>query len=110
MELAEYYKKRSMKEAKERRAARAHKAPCNKMQETLEELKVISHPNEEQEQLREVLWTTAKKVHGGRAPFGFPARTALHEQDAQSQRRSAFERLGPNRSQNHEKKERQRPE
>jgi hypothetical protein len=39
-----------------------------------------------------------------RAPSGFPARTASHEQDVQSQRRSAFERLGPNESQNRERK------
>jgi predicted outer membrane protein len=39
-----------------------------------------------------------------RAPSGFPARTASHEQDVQSQRRSAFERLGSNESQNRERK------
>jgi hypothetical protein len=33
-----------------------------------------------------------------------PARTTSHKQDAQSQRRSAFERLGPNGSQNREKR------
>jgi hypothetical protein len=64
---------------------------------------VISHPNEEQEQLREVLRTMALKAHGGRTHSKLPARTSSHEQEAQSQRRSAFERLGPNRSQNREK-------
>jgi hypothetical protein len=49
MELAEYYKRRSEKETEERRTARAHKAPYNKIREALEELKAISHPNEEQE-------------------------------------------------------------
>jgi hypothetical protein len=62
------------------------------------------HPNKEQERLWEIFWTTAQEVHGGRAPSGFPARTTSHEQDAQSQRRSAFERLGPNESQNWEKR------
>jgi ferritin len=66
MELTEYYKRRSEKEAKERRTARVHGAPYNKIREALEELKAISHPNEEQEQLQEVLRTTAQKVHDGR--------------------------------------------
>jgi hypothetical protein len=79
MELAKYYKRRSEKEAKERRATRAHEAPYNKIREALEEFEAISHPNEEQERLREVLWTTTQKVHSGRAPSGFPARTASHE-------------------------------
>jgi hypothetical protein len=64
---------------------------------------VISHPNEEQEQLQEVLRTTVLKAHGGRTHSKLPARIASHEQEAQSQRRSAFERLGPNGSQNREK-------
>jgi hypothetical protein len=65
MELAEYYKRRLEKEAKERRVAKVQEVPYNKIWEALEELKAISHPN---------------------------------EQDVQSQRRSAFERLGPNGS------------
>jgi hypothetical protein len=55
MELAEYYKRCSETEAKERRAARTHEARYHKIREALEELEAISHPNEEQEQLREVL-------------------------------------------------------
>jgi hypothetical protein len=55
MELAEYYKRRSEKEAKERRTTRTHEAPYDKIREALEELEAISHPNEELEQLREVL-------------------------------------------------------
>jgi hypothetical protein len=51
MELAEYYKRKSEKEVKERRAARVHEAPYDKIREALEELEAISHPNEEQEQL-----------------------------------------------------------
>jgi hypothetical protein len=34
----------------------------------------------------------------------FPLRTTSHEQEAQSQKRSDFERLGPNESQNEEKR------
>jgi outer membrane protein assembly factor BamD (BamD/ComL family) len=49
MELAEYYKRRSEKEAKERRATRVHEAPYDKIREALEELEAISHPNKEQE-------------------------------------------------------------
>jgi outer membrane protein assembly factor BamD (BamD/ComL family) len=62
MELDEYYKRRSEKEAEERRVARVLEAPYDKIREALEELKAISHPNEEQEQLREVLRTTALRV------------------------------------------------
>jgi hypothetical protein len=64
-ELAKYNKRKSEREAKERRAARAHRAPYDKIQEAIEELKAISHPNEEQVQLREVLRTAALKAHGG---------------------------------------------
>jgi ferritin len=69
MELAEYYKRRSEKEAEEKHATRAHEAPYNKIREALEELEAISHPNEEQERLQEVLRTTAQKVHGGKSSF-----------------------------------------
>jgi hypothetical protein len=51
MELAEYCKRRSEKEAEERRVTRIHEAPYDKIREALEELEAISHPNEEQEQL-----------------------------------------------------------
>jgi hypothetical protein len=51
MELAEYYKRRSKKEAKERCTARVHEAPYDKIREALEELEAISHPIKEQEQL-----------------------------------------------------------
>jgi hypothetical protein len=91
-ELAEYNKRKLEREAKERRAARAHRVPYDKKREALEELEAISHPNEEQEQ------------HGGRTHSKLPARIASHEQEAQSQRRSAFERLRPNGSQNREKR------
>jgi hypothetical protein len=47
IELAEYHKRKSKKEAEERRAARVHEAPYNKIREALEELEAISHPNEE---------------------------------------------------------------
>jgi hypothetical protein len=103
-ELAEYNKRKSEREAEERRVARAHRASYDKIREALEELEAISHPNEEQEQLQEVLWTMALKAHDGRACSKLLARTASHEQEAQSQRRSAFKRLGPNGSQNREKR------
>jgi hypothetical protein len=41
---------------KERRAAgRTHNSPYTKIQELAEELEAISHPNVEQERLREIL-------------------------------------------------------
>jgi hypothetical protein len=104
MELAEYHKRKSEKEAEERHAARVHEAPYDKIREALEELEAISHPNEKQEQLREVLRTIALKAHGRRTHSRLLARTASHKQDVQSQRRSAFKRLGLNGSQNQEKR------
>jgi hypothetical protein len=83
---------------------RVHRVPYDKIQEALKELEAISHPNEEQEQLREVLQTTALKAHGERTHSKLFARTTSHKQEVQSQRRSAFERLGPNGSQNEEKR------
>jgi TPP-dependent indolepyruvate ferredoxin oxidoreductase alpha subunit len=50
-ELAEYNKRKSEREADERCAARAHRAPYDKIREALEKLEAISHPNEGQEQL-----------------------------------------------------------
>jgi hypothetical protein len=97
IEVAEYHKRKSEKEAEEMRATRVHRALYDKIREALEELEAISHPNEEQKQLREVLRTTTLRAHGERTHFMLLARIASHEQDVQSQTRSAFERLGPNR-------------
>jgi hypothetical protein len=101
MELTEYYKRRSEKEAEERHAGRVQEVPYDKIRKALEELEVISHPNE---QLREVLRTTAQRAHGGRTHSRLSARTTSYEQDAQSQRRSGFEGLVPNGIQNQEKR------
>jgi hypothetical protein len=62
--------------------ARIHRVPYDKIQEALEELEAISHPNKEQEQLREVLRTTALKAHGKRTHSKLPARTTSHKQEA----------------------------
>jgi hypothetical protein len=98
VELAEYNKIKSEREAEERRTDRAYRAPYDKIREMLEELEAILYPNEEQVQLREVLRTTALKAHYGRTRSKLPARTTSHGQEAQSQRRSTFERLGTNGS------------
>jgi hypothetical protein len=103
-ELAEYNKRKLEREAKEKRAARAHKAPYDKIREALEELEAISHPNKEQIQLQEVPWTTTLRARDERTHSKLAARTTSHGQEAQSQRRSAFERLGPNGSQSKKKK------
>jgi hypothetical protein len=79
VELAEYNKRKSEREAEERRTARAHRTPYDKIREVLEELEVISHPNEGQEQLREVLRTTGLKAHDERTCSKLPARIASHE-------------------------------
>jgi hypothetical protein len=75
-ELAKYNKRKSEQEAKERHTTRAHRAPY--------ELEVISHPNEKQVQLREVLRTTVLKAHDGRTRSKLPTRTTSHGQEAQS--------------------------
>jgi hypothetical protein len=41
IEMAEYHKRKSEKEAKEKRTARVHGAPYDKIREALEELKAI---------------------------------------------------------------------
>jgi hypothetical protein len=54
--LAEYDRRKSEQEAEERRAAkRTHNSAYTKIQELAKELKAISHPNEGQERLREIL-------------------------------------------------------
>jgi hypothetical protein len=45
---------------------------------------------------------TAFRAHDGRTRSRLPARSASHGQENQSQRRSAFERLGPSESHNRE--------
>jgi hypothetical protein len=48
-DIAKYNKKKLEQEAEEWRATRMHNSPYNKIQEALEELEAVSHPNEEQE-------------------------------------------------------------
>jgi hypothetical protein len=94
---------KSEQEAEERYAARkANNSPYDRIRELAKELDAISHPNEEQERLREVLRSTALRAHDGRARSRLPIRSASHRQENQSQRRSTFERLGPNGGYNRE--------
>jgi hypothetical protein len=53
--MVEYNKKKLEQKAEERRVTRMHNSPYDKIWEALEELEAISHPNEEQERLWEVL-------------------------------------------------------
>jgi hypothetical protein len=102
-DLAEYDRMKLEREAEERYTARkANNSPYDIIRELAKELNAISHPNEEQERLREVLWSIALRAHNGRARSRLPARSASHRQENQSQRRSAFERLGPNGGYNRE--------
>jgi hypothetical protein len=102
-DLAEYDRNKSEQEAKERyTAGKANNSPYDRIRELVEELKVISHPNEEQEQLREVLRSIALRAHDGKTRSRLLARSASHRQENQSQRRYAFKRLGPNGSHNRE--------
>jgi hypothetical protein len=64
---------------------RTHNSPYTKIQELAEELEAISHPNVEQERLREILRSTAIRIQGGKARSKQPARSNLQRQDKQSQ-------------------------
>jgi hypothetical protein len=64
---------------------RTHNSPYTKIQELAEELEAISHPNVEQEHLREILRSTATRIQGGKARSKQPARSNLQRQDKQSQ-------------------------
>jgi hypothetical protein len=100
-DLAESDRKKSEQEAKERYAARKiNNSPYDMIRELAEELEAISHPNEEQERLQEILQSTALWVQGGRANSRQPVRSTSHRADNQSQRRSTFERLDPSGSSN----------
>jgi hypothetical protein len=79
---------------------RTDNSPYTKIQELAEELEAVSHPNEEQERLREILRSTALRIRGGRTNSKQPTRSVSQRQENQSQRRSAFDRLGPNGSSN----------
>jgi hypothetical protein len=81
---------------------KANNSPYDKIRERAEELEAISHPNEEQERLREVLWSIALRAHDGRTCSRLLARPPSHRQENQSQRRSTFKRLGPNGRHNRE--------
>ena len=76
--------------------------PYNRIREALEELGAISHPNEEQEQLRDILRSTALRTHDGRTRSRLLAKSTSHRQEDQNQRKFAFERLGPGGSHNRE--------
>jgi hypothetical protein len=91
-DLAEYDRKKSEQEAKERYAAgKTNNSPYDRIRELAEELEAISHLNEEQERLLEILRSTALRVQGGRANSRQPIRSTSHRADNQSQQRSAFE-------------------
>jgi tRNA C32,U32 (ribose-2'-O)-methylase TrmJ len=78
LDMAEYNKKKSEQEAKERHATRMHNSSYDKIQEVLEELNAVSHPNEEQERLRKVLRSKALRAHDGKTRSRLLARSASH--------------------------------
>jgi hypothetical protein len=49
-----------------------HNCPYNKIREALEELEAVSHHNKEQEQLWEVLRSTAFRAHNGGTAQDYP--------------------------------------
>ena len=76
--------------------------PYNKIREAIKELGATSHPSEKQEQLRDLLRSTALRAHDGRTRSRLPARSTSHGQEDQNQRKSAFKRFGPSGSHNRE--------
>ena len=98
-DLAEYNRRKSEREVEERHTANT---PYDKIREALEELRATSHPSEKQEQLQDFLRSAALRTHDGRTRSRLPTRSTSHEQEGQSQRKSAFERLGPSGSHNRE--------
>ena len=62
-DLAEYNRRKSEQEVKERRTSNT---PYNRIREALEEIGATSHPSEQQEQLRDLLRTAALRTHDGR--------------------------------------------
>jgi hypothetical protein len=100
-DLAEYDRKKSEQETKERyTTGKTNNSPYDRIRELAKELEAISHLNEEQERLLEILRSTALRVQGGRANSRQPVRSTSHRSDNQSQQRSTFKRLGPSGSSN----------
>jgi hypothetical protein len=86
IDLAEYNRKRLEWEIEDRRmTGRTRNSPYDKIQEMAEELEAISHPDEEQEHLKEILRSTAQRMQGGRTNSKQPIRTDSHREDSQSQ-------------------------
>ena len=75
LDLAEYNRRKSEQEVKERRAVNT---PYNRIQEALEELGATSLPGEKQEQLRDLLRSTALRVHDGETRSRLPTRSMSH--------------------------------
>ena len=98
-DMAEYNRRKSEQEVKERRAANT---PYNRIREAIEELGATSHPSERQEQLRKLLRSIALRTHDGRTCSKPPTKSTSHEQEGQSKRKSTFMRLGPSGSHNKE--------
>ena len=97
--MAEYIRRKSEREVKERRTTNT---PYDKIREALEELRATSHPSEKQEQLQDFLRSTTLRVHDRETRSRLPARSTSHGQEDQNQRKSAFERLRPSGSHNRE--------
>jgi hypothetical protein len=80
--MAEYNRRKSEQEAKERHTTRrTHNSLYTKIQELAEELEGVSHSNEEQERLREILRLIALRICGGRTNSKQPARSVSQKQD-----------------------------
>jgi hypothetical protein len=100
-DLDEYHKKKDEREAEDRyMASKTYNDHYNKIQELAQELEAISHPNEEQRRLQEALQAAARQTQGGQGHPRHPARTFSHRNGSQDQRRSAFDRLGPDANHN----------
>lgn len=101
IDLIEYNRKKFEREAEDKRATgKPRNDTYGKIRELAQELDDISHPNEEQECLREILRTATRKPQGGQGHTKQPDKATSHRQNSQNQRKSAFKRLGPSVSSN----------
>jgi hypothetical protein len=81
-DLTEYNRKKSEQETEKRHVAeRTHKSPYDKIEELAKELEAISHPNEEQEHLKEIIQSMALCMQGRKDHLKQPVRSNSQRQD-----------------------------
>jgi len=78
-QLAKYKTKKVEQEAKNKWVARrTNNSPYTKVHELVEELKAISHPNEEQEHLKDIFWSATRWMQYEKSHSGQPVGIGLY--------------------------------